>query len=162
MGSSDLDSLTPQELTEGRFNSKGLSISKKLFNVMQVEVSRIFPEEVCGLVAGFHKQGIAVVRLVVPTTNILHSQTRYRMDPYDQLQAFKLFERENLELLAIYHSHPTGPPGPSMTDIRQNYYPKVYYLIWSPKAGEWICRAYKIIDQNTIEVSIKIINYQDL
>ena len=35
------------------------------------------------------------------------------------------------ELQAIYHSHPHGPPHPSVIDIEQHQYPDTYYLIIS-------------------------------
>jgi proteasome lid subunit RPN8/RPN11 len=41
------------------------------------------------------------------------------------------WEDAGLELLAIYHSHPQGPEGPSETDIAMATYPEATYIIIS-------------------------------
>jgi proteasome lid subunit RPN8/RPN11 len=167
MGSSNLDSLTSPDSNLKNVSKSveengrkpglnALSLSKDLLKVMQAEVSRLAPEEACGVIAGFREQGLAIAQMVIPTTNILHSPRRYRMDPHEQLDAFNFIERECWELIAIYHSHPTGPSSPSVTDINEAYYPEVLYLIWSQETEEWDCRAYKILDQKAIELPVII------
>lgn len=47
------------------------------------------------------------------------------------LAAFLAMEAHSEELIAIYHSHPQGPPHPSPTDIAQAYYPDAVQLIVS-------------------------------
>jgi proteasome lid subunit RPN8/RPN11 len=54
-------------------------------------------------------------------------------------------------LLAIFHSHPAGPAGPSATDVRQAYYPESIYIILSPGGqGGWQARAFRI-DEGQVE-----------
>jgi proteasome lid subunit RPN8/RPN11 len=167
MGSSNLDSLTSPDSklknvaksVEEKGRKPGvnaLSLSKDLWKVMQAEVSRLDPEEACGVVAGFREQGLAIAQTIIPTINILHSPTRDRVDPHQQLDAFNLIERQGWELIAIYHSHPTGPSSPSVTDINEAYYSEVLYLIWSQETGEWECCAYRILDQKAIEIPVNI------
>jgi len=47
------------------------------------------------------------------------------------LSAFLAMEAQGEELVAIYHSHPQGPPHPSPTDIAQAYYPDTVQVIVS-------------------------------
>jgi len=106
---------------------------------MQRQVAAEAPIEACGLLAGIQDE----VQRVVPVPNALHSATRYRFGPYEQLAAFEQIEQSGLEILAIYHSHPKGPPHPSPTDIDEASYP-VVYVIWSQAEDGWQARGYWI------------------
>jgi len=93
---------------------------------------------------------------IIPTTNVLHSRVRYRIEPLEQLKAFEDFEELGWELVGIYHSHPNGPDAPSPTDVAEAYYPEAVYLIWSHRTGEWNCRGFLIQDGNIDEVRLTI------
>jgi proteasome lid subunit RPN8/RPN11 len=99
------------------------------------------PEEICGLLAGSWSRPPRVI----PIENELHSPNRFRMNPLEQLRAFEQIESAEEELLAIYHSHPAGPPHPSETDIAEAFYP-VYTVILSPDlhAPTWRTRVFWI------------------
>ena len=89
------------------------------------------PLEACGLLAG--KDGF--VREVFLITNQAQSPVRFRMDPIEQLHAFDQMEAAGLELLGIFHSHPSGPETPSPTDIAEAAY-QVVQIIWSPLGNQ--------------------------
>lgn len=110
---------------------------------MQQAVQAGLPNETCGLLAG----SAGVVSMCFEIPNELHSPNRFRMAPQQQWLAFQEIERLDLELIAIYHSHPKGPVHPSPLDIQEFAYPGVYYLIWSPHQKSWICHAYQILEQ---------------
>jgi proteasome lid subunit RPN8/RPN11 len=82
------------------------------------------PNECCGLLAGHLESapdglvGRAMRRL--PLVNAAASPREFDSDPRSMLIAHKEMRKENLELLAIYHSHPTSPPVPSRTDLKRN------------------------------------------
>jgi proteasome lid subunit RPN8/RPN11 len=101
--------------------------------------------EVCGLIGG--REGRA--ELAQAITNRLASASAYEMDPGEQLAAFRSFEARQLELIAIYHSHPRGPAHPSATDVAQFMYPGVWTLILSPRGPGWQVRAF-LIDSGRI------------
>ena len=103
-------------------------------------------EEACGLVAGVDQTSLEVF----PVTNILHSPVRYRMDPEQQLKYFNQIDKNQWDLLAIYHSHPQGLDGPSPIDIAEASYPGVIYLIWSQINGEWNCQGF-LIEKGLVE-----------
>ncbi len=50
------------------------------------------------------------------------SPTEYATNPRDLLAAFRAMRSDGVELLAIYHSHPTSQPVPSRRDIERNTY----------------------------------------
>jgi [CysO sulfur-carrier protein]-S-L-cysteine hydrolase len=131
----------------------GLSIKEHHYELMLEDVAHRAPNEACGIIAG--RDGCSEKIFMI--TNTLNSPTRFRMAPEEQLNAFNEIEELNLELLAIYHSHPVGPVKPSATDIDEFAYPGTKYLIWSPEGNQWICHAYRISDQEVIEVPLIII-----
>ncbi len=113
---------------------------------MLEHVNRLDPEEACGLAAG--KEGC--ITRVYLVENVYHSTVRFRMEPQQQVNALLDIEKEGWELLAIYHSHPDGPPVPSPTDVAGATFPESVNLIWSKHNGDWTCRGF-IIQEHTIE-----------
>lgn len=127
-----------------RMNSK-LYLNDEHWNLMREDIIERMSEEACGIVAGIEETSCAVF----PVTNILHSPVRFRMAPEEQLYVFNQIEDQDLQLLAIYHSHLKGPDRPSPIDIAEAYYPELINLIWSNITGEWNCRGF-LIDEGQV------------
>ncbi len=123
---------------------------------MREEVERISPEEACGMMAGMANDTVYTVTWIIPAVNILHSQSRYRIDPQEQLDAFNKIEQLRLEMVGIYHSHPKGPDFPSPTDVAEAYYPEAVSLIWSALTGDWKCRGFVIQEASVIEIPVLV------
>lgn len=84
-------------------------------------------EEVCGFVVRT-ADGCSVR----PVTNVADDPVRrFEMDPQGMIDAFRHAREDGEEILAIYHSHPTGPATPSALDRRLAYYPELPYLVIS-------------------------------
>jgi proteasome lid subunit RPN8/RPN11 len=126
--------------------------------LMRLEVERHTPEEACGLLIGRKNGFNAMTVHTIPVTNILHSPTRFRLDGREQVEVFNQMEKEELELVGIYHSHPLGPPGPSEIDIKEAYYPEVVHLIWSRTEGAWSCAGYSIYEGHIIKAALILTN----
>jgi proteasome lid subunit RPN8/RPN11 len=144
-----------------KVQSRILEINRQTWELMRTDVAHKAPEEACGLLAGRIQGEQYQATLVYPTTNLLHSTTRFRIDPAEQLAAFNQIDSQGLKMVGIYHSHPNGPAGPSPTDIAEAYYPEAAYLIWSRQGSEWICTAYAIVETTVYPVSIQILARQD-
>ncbi len=129
-------------------------ILREHWDQMRADVVEKAPEEACGLVAGRDNRSQKVFK--VP--NILHSPTRFRLDPQQQLEALLMIEENNWDLLAIYHSHPAGPSFPSATDIREAAYPDAVNLIWYPHRGDWSCRGFMIEEGVFKEIALRILD----
>lgn len=130
-----------------------LRIPKNIWNRVLGEISIHIPEEACGLLAGKGE----LISHFFPIENILHSPTRYQMEPHQQLVAFRLIDTLGLELLAIYHSHPTGPEVPSATDIDEAYYPEAVYIIISRQEDNYLQRGFIIQNKQVSEISLDFV-----
>jgi proteasome lid subunit RPN8/RPN11 len=130
-----------------------LQIHQEHWDLMLADVSTRSPEEACGILAGTNWKS----KIVFPVENILHSPTRFRMDPSRQLEIFLSLEELDLKMLGIYHSHPHGPAVPSPIDVAEAYYPRALSLIWSPKGDTWQCLGYKIQNHQVDEIHIMVI-----
>jgi proteasome lid subunit RPN8/RPN11 len=94
------------------------------------------PLECCGLLAGRIEETAnrgRIGRVVgrYPLVNAARSPVRYLSEPESMFAAMRDMHRLGLDVLVVYHSHPTSPPVPSMTDREQNYSPEVIHLIIS-------------------------------
>jgi proteasome lid subunit RPN8/RPN11 len=118
--------------------SKGIYLDTEHLTLMETDVSIKAPEEACGIVIGEGNHS----RLVIPVTNILHSWSRFRMEPKEQLNAFLVAEEKRMDIIAVYHSHPQGINKPSNTDLEELTFPGIIYLIWFMQAKKWKCRGY--------------------
>ncbi len=119
---------------------------------MRAHAAACLPEEACGILAG---RGGRSER-VIPVTNELHSPVRFRMAPLEQLNALIWLEEHGCDLLAIFHSHPTGPAYPSETDLAEFYYPGSAVIILAPAGREWQLRAFRIESGQVNEIPIHL------
>ncbi len=118
------------------------NIHPAVYRAMLNHVSSVFNEEVCGMAVGQKK----AIYQGIPVENILHSPDAYQMNPQEQVDTLINIEKQSLELLAIYHSHPTGPDHPSQRDIREFAYPGIATIIWSPipNGNQWQMKVFRI------------------
>ena len=94
-------------------------------------------------------------KLFLPVENMLHSRNRYSMKPEEQLRAFKLIEEQNMDLIAIVHSHPDGVTNPSAIDCEEFAYPGVLSVIIAPFECGASLSCYKIEDKTWTMVDIE-------
>ncbi len=128
-----------------------LFVPVALVEELLAHATELLPEEACGLLAG--RDGRAT--RFYPVENARHSPVAYDMEPRALVRAILAIEAEELELLAIYHSHPSGPAWPSATDVAQAYYPEQAYLILSlddPMRPE--IRAFMLNDGRAREIAL--------
>lgn len=100
-----------------------LVIKKEVYEEMLEHCINSFPYEACGLLAGKDK-----ATEIYKIKNIERSSVSYFMEPLEQLRAMKDIRKKEIDMLAIYHSHPFGNAEPSMKDIELALY-DVYYVI---------------------------------
>jgi proteasome lid subunit RPN8/RPN11 len=78
------------------------------------------------------------------------------MDPYEQLRTFDWIESQGLDLVGIFHSHPTGPETASATDIAEAAYP-VVNIILSHTESHWGARGFWVEENQACEVALQVV-----
>src|SRR2546421_11427722 len=92
----------------------GLTIPAELWGQVLQHARESLPREAVGLLAG---NANGRVMLVVPLPNIAPGEREFIADPFAQFCALRRLQSEDLQLLAIYHSHPDGGGDPSEDDL---------------------------------------------
>lgn len=132
---------------------ESLLLERSIYGRMVAHLRDAYPLEACGMLAGTDRVATEIYQI----DNMLRSPTAYEMEPKQQLEAMLEIERKGLDLLAIYHSHPHGPPSPSSTDVRKAFYPETLQIIvslQSPSAP--MARAFTIMDGQIDEVPLNV------
>jgi proteasome lid subunit RPN8/RPN11 len=115
---------------------------------------KVWPQECCGILSGKEK----TVEKAFELKNAEESPVKYLMSPQDQLRVFEEMEKELMEMIAIYHSHPKTIPFPSETDVRLAFYPDISSVIISLKEeGNPVMKAFQISKEAIYLEEIEVI-----
>ncbi len=99
-----------------------------------------------------------IISSILAAANALESATSYEIAPEELFRLIREMRSIGLELLGIYHSHPTGKNRPSSRDIERAYYPDAAYFVVSPLPGEPLpVRAFSIHEGRVTELAIKTV-----
>ncbi len=98
-----------------------------------------YPYECCGVLLGkIDSEGRKTVKLALPISNArdeAEKHNRFTITPEEMLRCELKAQREGLEVLGFYHSHPDHPAEPSAYD-RENAWPFYSYVIVSVRNGK--------------------------
>ncbi len=109
-----------------------LYLAEKIVKEMIDHAREESPLEACGILAG----GEGRAEKYYPMSNADKSGTTFFMEPSEQLAVMKEIRELDLEMVAIFHSHPATPAYPSARDVELAFYPEVSYAIVSPRDSE--------------------------
>ena len=133
-----------------------LTLKKELLTKLIEQCQREFPNEACGILAGRNN----TIEKVYPLTNISDSpKLCYAIDSKESLSLSKQLRNENLEMLAIYHSHIDVEAYPSKKDVELAFYPESSYIIISlSKQKNPSARSFRIVEGKISEEEFKIVD----
>jgi proteasome lid subunit RPN8/RPN11 len=135
---------------------KTIQVRRDVIDVMRSDAERELKQECCGLLAGCD----GVITVIYPAANgSANPATSYEIAPRDLFRIMREIRAAGLELLGIYHSHPTGDNFPSAPDIERAFYSDTAYFILSerPDAPKAL-RAFSICDGKVTELEIQILD----
>jgi len=108
-----------------------LEIPNDIFEQMLEQAKAEAPVEACGLLAGRGQRVHRMYRM----TNVEAREDHYMMEPKEQFAAVRDMRSAELDMLAIYHSHPATAARPSAEDVRLAFTPDIAYVIISLGEG---------------------------
>ena len=111
------------------------------------------PSESCAMLFGKKVGDNWNVKEVFLTQNIDDSQTNFTISPEELLKGYQIAEKNQLEVVGIFHSHPNSDAIPSNTDKKFMQNNPVPWIIFSGANND--LKAY-MLDSTIIEIQIKI------
>ena len=111
------------------------------------------PSESCAMLFGKKVGDNWNVKEVFLTQNIDDSQTNFTISPEELLKGYQIAEKNQLEIVGIFHSHPNSDAIPSNTDKKFMQNNPVPWIIFSGVNND--LKAY-LLDSTIIEIQIKI------
>jgi len=123
-------------------------------NLLKQESEKMQPFEVCALLFGKLSNDEAIVKKVEFAPNKLQSPVKFQIRPEEVAIAFTRAEKESLEFMGIFHSHP-APAEPSCIDLEgMKLWGDALWLILSSTDGE--LAAYQLMGNSVEEVPLQI------
>ena len=131
-----------------------LKLRHNFVELLKNEAKKVYPVEACAILFGQLTENEAKVEKVVVTQNRLGSNTRFEVDPEEVAVAVTEADKEGLEFVGLFHSHP-APAVPSVIDKEfMRLWPDTVWLILSSTDGTM--KAYKLLDDEIKKVAIKL------
>ncbi len=97
-----------------------LVIPRSIHGQMLAQALAEQPNECCGILAGSVVDGVGRVMIAYPLPNDAETKPRcYLANTRSLITAHKDMAQRGLDIVAVYHSHPTSPAVPSATDHEQ-------------------------------------------
>ena len=127
-------------------------IPKDIFDELISHCKDAFPNEACGILAGKENKASKIYKM----TNIEKSPVSYFMDSKEQFKVMKDIRENNLEMVAIFHSHPSSPAYPSNKDLNLAFYEDSIYIIVSLIEKEPAVKGYLMREGKIEEVGITV------
>jgi proteasome lid subunit RPN8/RPN11 len=106
-----------------------LVIPRPLYAEMLAQAVNEAPLECCGVLAGLVCDGVGEVVALYRLPNAAASPTEYESDGRAMFDAWRDMRQRGIDILAVYHSHPTSLPVPSQRDLQRNYSEDVVNVI---------------------------------
>lgn len=131
-----------------------LRLKRQDIDSLRIEAEKVHPVEACSLLFGKIIAEKAYVTKIVHAKNILRSSIRFEVNPEFFLKELNLAEKEGLEFIGLFHSHP-APTQPSSIDQKfMKLWGDAIWLILSTKDNDF--GAFQMKCGNVRKIPIKI------
>jgi proteasome lid subunit RPN8/RPN11 len=110
------------------------------------------PNESCAMLFGKKVGDDWNVKEVFLTQNMDNSQTNFTISPEELLKGYQVAQKNQLEVVGVFHSHPNSDAIPSNTDKKFMQNNPVPWIIFSGVNNN--LKAY-LLDSDVIEIPIK-------
>jgi proteasome lid subunit RPN8/RPN11 len=107
-------------------------------NEIAAHGERDYPHECCGLMLGAFAAGsLKTIAEIYPISNAREEEAkrnRFLITPEEFMEGEQYAEKNGLDVVGFYHSHPDHPAVPSAYDL-EHAWPRYSYIVVSVKAG---------------------------
>lgn len=104
-------------------------LSTKHIQLIKAECIKHSPNEACGVLIGKKEPLRIVVEKVVPVKNSRPSDRSFELDPQEHYQAWNMADKQGLDIVGVYHTHPHSRATPSIWDKETMEHYQTLWLI---------------------------------
>jgi proteasome lid subunit RPN8/RPN11 len=119
-----------------------------------------YPNEACGLLLGKRRGANVHVASVHVSDNVSEKpRSHFEVDPQLRFDLERLARKKNVEVVAVYHSHPNGVAEPSAVDLSNAWETDLIWIIVAVESGKAASqRAYRLETPKLrfVEINIQI------
>ena len=133
-------------------------IDRSVLKDILLRLESDYPNEGCGFLFGLDNHRVRHITQMIAVENQSTGDQRreFFIDPHDYLEAERYAEKNSLQLLGIFHSHPDQPAVPSAHDL-EFAQPWFSYFIHSIQKGKMAgTRSYRLINDQLLEEKFTI------
>jgi len=114
---------------------KQLELPDHIMHAIAAEAAHALPAEACGVLLGSLQDDVIHISAHRPVANDAGDGAHEYAIPGDVVLGIqRAAEREGLDVVGFYHSHPAGPAGPSARDLATAW-PGYVYVIADARTG---------------------------
>ncbi len=109
-----------------------ITIAARLMQQITQAAEDAYPNECCGLLAGYGDfDAEATITHVQPSNNVAEDgiRDRFEVDPKVRFDLMRELEGTPERIIGHYHSHPDHPAKPSAHDLKMAFEPDLLWLI---------------------------------
>lgn len=109
-----------------------IKIAAPMMAQISAAAEEAYPDECCGLLAGFGDlDGDVTITRVQPSDNVAEDgkRDRFEVDPRVRFDLMRELEGGPERIVGHYHSHPDHPARPSEHDLKMAFEPDLLWLI---------------------------------
>ena len=132
---------------------KSIVISKAQKELLLNHASKCNPNESCAILFGSVENEKSIVKEAFLAENIDKSPVNFTISNEELLKTYKIAEEKNLDVIGIFHSHPSSEAFPSSTDKKFMYTNPVVWVISSGESSK--LKAF-LLEPDIIEIPIVI------
>lgn len=94
--------------------------------------------EVSGILVGTRDGDEVKAYYMHLTGNVLQSSVEFEAEPWQVVQAHVSAEKYGLEVVGVFHTHPTCPPAPSRKDVEgMKKWPYIWVIACRDEVAAW-------------------------
>lgn len=141
---------------DDRFSQRRIDLQKIILSeshkkILKEHAKKEHPNESCALLFGIAGKTVKVKEVFV-TENIEDSPVNFTVSNEQLIEGYKEAEKKNLDVVGIFHSHPSSDAIPSNTDKKFMETNPVVWVIFSGVSEKF--RAF-VLDSETKEIPIE-------
>lgn len=142
---------------DGRYSQRRIDLQKIILSnsqktILKEHASNDSPNESCAILFGKTEGQDSIVKEVFLAKNIEDSSVNFTISNEQLIEGYKRAEEKNLDVIAIFHSHPSSDAIPSNTDRKFMETNPVVWIIFSGITEEF--RAY-VLNADVKEIPIQ-------